>query len=70
MFANLVNRIKQEIAYQRDLAEMENMDDRQLADIGVTRFELASALRKGRSGAAQGSGAIDGKTSYFNHRAA
>ena len=69
MFATLITRIKQELAYQRDLAEMEAMDDRQLADIGVTRYELATALRKGHSGA-QASGMADGQTSYFNHRAA
>ena len=67
MFATIMTRIKKELAYQRDLAEMEAMDDRQLADIGVTRFELASALRKGRSEAARTSA---GKASYYNHRAA
>ncbi len=57
MFGTLVNRIRQEMAYQRDLAEMEAMDDRQLADIGVSRYELASALRQGRrDGASQETG--------------
>ena len=68
MLTNLFNRIKDEFAFRRDLAEMEAMDDRQLADIGVTRFELATALRKGRVAAAPAAPAE--RVGYFRHRAA
>ncbi len=51
MFANLFNRLREEFAYQRDLAEVQSMDDRQLADIGVSRMDLAEALRAGRHAA-------------------
>lgn len=65
MFNTLMTRIKEELAYQRDLAEMEAMDDRQLADIGVTRFDLAAALRKGRR-----DGTTSARGAQLRHRAA
>jgi uncharacterized protein YjiS (DUF1127 family) len=34
--------------YHRDIAELQRMDDRMLRDIGLTRFEIESAVRFGR----------------------
>ncbi len=68
MFSALITRIKEELAYQRDLAEMASMDDRQLADIGVTRFDLAVALRQGRrDGASRGAAS---RSSQLGHQTA
>ena len=67
MFASLINRLRQEIAFRRDLAEVTSMDDRQLADIGVTRFDLAMALREGRR---DGAASDEKQSGYLHHRAA
>ena len=58
MFGAILSRIRQEIAYQRDLAEMEAMDDRQLADIGRDAFRARLGVAQGPQPAPpQGSGA-------------
>ncbi len=51
MLTNLIARVREQLAYRRDVAELEAMDDRQLADIGVARFDIAVALREGRRNA-------------------
>ena len=68
MFFTIISRIKEELAYQRDLAEMESMDDRQLADIGVTRFDLAVALRQGRRDGS--SRTVSGRSGQLDRRVA
>ena len=38
---------RQEQAVRQAIRELENCDDRELADLGISRFNIAEAVRKG-----------------------
>lgn len=48
MFSSISRQLKNYRAYVRSIAELSEMDDRMLADIGVARGNIRRAVRLGR----------------------
>lgn len=49
MISRLARSLKNYRQYSRSVLELNGMDDRMLADIGVARGEIGRAVRRGRA---------------------
>ena len=48
MFRNFTSRLSTFRSYRNNIRQLQMMDDRELADIGVSRSEISTAVRHGR----------------------
>ena len=48
MFRNFTSRLSTFRSYRNNIRQLQMMDDRELADIGVSRAEITTAVRHGR----------------------